>query len=510
MIKKISLKNIIVVLLLISGIGFRLINLDGKIYWHDEVFTSLRTTGYTQKEVINQVFTGKVTTRSDLLQYQTLSPETTFQETVNALKTHPEHPPLYYIFVHLWQDWFGSSISTIRSLSVVFSILIFPILYGLCSTLFQSHAVALMSVILMSISPFHVLYAQEAREYSLWTAITLLSYWYFWQAVQKKSGLGWLAYAATTILNLYTSLLSVLAILTQGIYLFLREKRFYSRSIRNYFLVILGSAIAFLPWIVVFIRNYANFQEKTAWAQTETAYSFLIRIWGLHFSSLFLDFGFDIDHPYSYFVPPLILILIGYGGWILIRTTHQSVWLFLLCLLLIPSLSLILPDIIFGGQRSASTRYFIPSLIAAQLIVAYLFTVQLNRKVWQGGLAVIVLCGFLSCWQIAQADVWWNKGISYPNAKTATVINEISQPLIITDAKGTNLGNIISLAYLVKPDTKFKLVTQANQLHNLQQFNTIFLFYLSPELQNYITQQYNAKIIKVSEQGVPLRQVLLE
>jgi hypothetical protein len=35
-------------------------------------------------------------------------------------------------------------------------------------------------------------------------------------------------------------------------------------------------------------------------------------------------------------------------------------------------------------------------------------------------------------------------GISYPNAKTATVINQISEPLIITDAKGTNLGNIIT------------------------------------------------------------------
>lgn len=86
-------------------------------------------------------------------------------------------------------------------------------------------------------------------------------------------------------------------------------------------------------------------------------------------------------------------------------------------------------------------------------------------------------------------------GISYPNAKTATVINQISEPLIITDAKGTNLGNFI---------------TEANQLTNLTNFNPIFLFYLFPEFQTDMTKQYNAKIIKVPEKGVPLLKVLLE
>jgi hypothetical protein len=62
-------------------------------------------------------------------------------------------------------------------------------------------------------------------------------------------------------------------------------------------------------------------------------------------------------------------------------------------------------------------------------------------------------------------------GISYPNA------NQISEPLIITDAKGTNLGNII---------------TQVNQLTNLTNFNPIFLFYLFPEFKTDMTKQYNA------------------
>ncbi|MFB6276829.1 MAG: hypothetical protein ABEI32_11890 [Halothece sp.] len=66
-----SLKTIIVLFLLISGIGFRFVNLDGKFDWCDEVFTSLRTAGYPQKKVIKKLFRGKVITRSDLLEYQT-------------------------------------------------------------------------------------------------------------------------------------------------------------------------------------------------------------------------------------------------------------------------------------------------------------------------------------------------------------------------------------------------------------------------------------------------------
>jgi uncharacterized membrane protein len=438
----------------------RCFNLDLKIYWHDEVFTSLRTAGYTGEEVIQELFTGEILTASDLLTYQTLSPNTELQQTLNALQNHPEHPPLYYLLSRFWQDWLGSSVAVMRSLSVLFSLLVFPALYGFSYSLFQSPTVASIAVLLMSVSPFHLLYAQEARQYSLWTLMTLLSSWSFWQAINHRSRFNWLAYATTTILNFYTSLLSVLVVWTQGIYLFLREKRVYNRTIRYYLLVILGSAIAFSPWIWIIITNYSQLQAKTAWIESQPAYSFLFKIWGLHFSSVFVDLGFNINHPYSYLVPPLILILISYGFIILIRTTERSIWLFLLCLFLIPTLSLILPDLILGGQRSTVTRYLIPSLIAAQIAIAYLFTYHLRKKLWQGLLGIILLCGLLSCWQISQAEVWWNKGISSYNPQIAAAINKSSNPLVISDAGGTNLGNIISLAYLVKPETKFKLVSQ--------------------------------------------------
>jgi len=493
--------------LLFLGFGMiiRCLNLDLTIYWHDEVFTSLRSAGYTGEQVINQLFTGEIITASDLLQYQKLNSDTSFQQTLEALQTHPEHPPLYYIFVRFWLDQFGSSVATVRSLSVIFSFLTFPALYAFSYRLFSSHFVGIMAVLLLTVSPFHLLYAQEARPYSFWTLTTLLWMWSFWEAIRNQQWRYWLIYGTITVLNFYTSLLSFLVAFTQGIYLIFQEKRLYSRTIRNYFLVMFSSAIAFSPWLLTIINNYSQLRSKTAWTAEDAPYSFLVKIWGLHFSSLLIDLGFSINHPYSYLIPPLILILIAYGFWFLKQTSTRSRFLFLLCLFIIPSLFLMLPDLILGGQRSVHTRYFIPSLIAAQVTIAYVFSQKLKQRVWQVLLVIILSVGLISCWKISQAEVWWNKGISYTNPQAAKVINQKSEVLVISDAIGTNLGNVISLAYLVKPNTKFKLVTQAEELNDILAFDSVFLFYPSSDLKKAILDRYPVKIEEIPD--VPLLQL---
>ena len=500
--KQSTVLGLLLILFLLYGIFLRGFALDQKVYWHDEVFTALRSAGYIGETVVEEVFTGEIMTPSQLLKYQKVTPEKPFDDTLESLMTHPEHPPIYYILVRVWQDGFGSSIATIRSLSVVFSYFIFPALYLFCYAVFQSHSVAITSIFLLAVSPFHLLYAQEARPYSFWTLTTLLWLWSFWQVVQKKQWQYWLIYGTITVLNFYTSLLSSLVAFTQGVYLVLQEKRLSSRTIRNYFLVMFSSAIAFSPWLLIIINNYSQLRSKTGWTTEDAPYSFLVKIWGLHFSSLLIDLGFSIDHPYSYLIPPLILILIAYGFWFLKQTSTRSRFLFLLCLFLIPSLSLILPDLIFGGQRSVQTRYFIPSLIAVQVTLGYLFSQKLKQRVWQVLLVIILSVGLISCWQISQAEVWWNKGISYSNPQAAKVINQSSDVLVISNAGGNNLGNIISLAYLVKPETRFKLVTEATELNDILVFDTVFLFYPSPDLKTAILDRYPVKIEEIPD--VPL------
>jgi len=69
-------------------------------------------------------------------------------------------------------QWFGSSVTVTRGLAALISLFVFPCIYWLCLKLFKS---GWMAMALVAVLPIHVVYAQEAREYSLWPAAILLS-----------------------------------------------------------------------------------------------------------------------------------------------------------------------------------------------------------------------------------------------------------------------------------------------------------------------------------------------
>lgn len=159
--------SIFLLTVIILGVFFRVINIAQKPYWHDEIYTSLRISGYTSPEVVEQIY-DKIIGIDDILRYQCPSQEKKLSDTVRGLAVEePQHPPLFYWLEAIWTRWFGCSITTTRSLAVLFSLLTLPAIYWLCRELFQSPIVAWMAIALTSISPIHIRYAQEARQYSL-------------------------------------------------------------------------------------------------------------------------------------------------------------------------------------------------------------------------------------------------------------------------------------------------------------------------------------------------------
>src|SRR3989338_5593254 len=47
------------------------------------------------------------------------------------------NPPLYFILLHFWMKWFGSSEIVVRSFSIIFSIASIPLLYFIGARLFN-------------------------------------------------------------------------------------------------------------------------------------------------------------------------------------------------------------------------------------------------------------------------------------------------------------------------------------------------------------------------------------
>jgi uncharacterized membrane protein len=492
--------SVIILLTLLVGLFFRFYNLDGKIYWHDEVFTSLRSAGYIGETLNNTLKQQGVFMAADLQQYQRLSPEYGWGDTLISLQSHPEHPPLYYLGTRLWMELFGSSVAVTRSLAAAISLLAFPCLYWLCLEIFQSRLVGSVAMALFAVSPFQVLYAQEARQYSLWTVMVLLSSATLLWARRQPTLFRWVAYGATVALGLYTSLFFVLTLLSHGLYLIGMDEWRRWRGVGAYLAATLIGLCSFVPWMMVMEQNYLEFQKKTSWTKAVAPLDFLAKLWGLHLSSGFLDLGFPLEHPYTYLIPPLAIVLILWASWIVYRHTEGRVWLFIGLMIGVNAATLVIPDLVWGGIRSASSRYFVPMYLGVQLLVAYLVAHWLthpraSRQRWgQMLLAGLVVSGIVSCAISAQANTWWNKGVSYGNPTVARVINAAHQPIVLISTLGDALGNAISLSYVLKPDVKMQFVEDPAVPTLPSQTCEIFLFYPSDDLQQTLVQNYPVQI----------------
>lgn len=490
--------KVAIALLLVFGIAVRCINLEQKVYWHDEVFTSIRVLGYSQADIEAVALMGEPVRVDDLLQLQRLSPDKTLADTMTALVGHPEHPPLYYLLLRGWVAVAGDSITAIRSLSVLFSLLAFPLMYWLCWTLFQSAQVGWIAIALLTVSPVHLLYAQEAREYSLWVATILLASITLMQAVKQPNWRSWSIYALALATGLYTTLLTGAVAIAHGLFILITQRWSGWAQWRNFLLAGISSIGLFSPWLLVMQTQSNNLERVTQWTQVPAPLSFLSKIWGLHFSSVWFDVGLPFDHPLNHVVIALALALLIGSLYITWRRADRSAAWFLITLAVIPALCLILPDVLRGGRVSSMTRYFFPSLLAMQIALAFgaswlLSTkAQARQRLGQIVLVGLITVGVVSNIAIARSPTWWSKVVSYPNAGIAGVINQSNQPLVLIPRGDTAVGNTISLSHRLDSDASVLLLDAA------------ILPALPTDTDIFLTHQNDGQIFATLEQnGVP-------
>ena len=496
--------------LLIIGIFFRFFNLDRKVFWYDETQTLLRISGHTRTELVAQVFTGNPIRVSELHdRYQYPNADRNLSYTMKALAGSPEHAPGYFLMARIWLQTFGHSVTVIRALSAIVSLLSFPCIYWLCRELFASTAVAWTAVALLAISPFQVLYAQEARQYSLWIVTILFASAALLRALRKKTGLSWGLYAIGVAAALYVHTFSALVLVGHGIYVLLLEDwrslsqtRSLPKQSIAYLVASLGGVLLFAPWLWVIIQHFEKFTENTASVGVNRPD--LQIIWLLNLSRLF----FDLNHGPSLLNPVLYLTaaLSGYALYFLCRDTPRRNWLFVISLIGVTGMALIVPDVLLGGRRSSITRYVIPCFLGIQIAVAYLLTVKLapwpgtrrtmssNRSYpyWRGVTIALILSGVLSCAVSSQLQVWWNKSFakSRYNPAIAQIINQTADQtpptLVISDEIP---GYILSLSHLLSPQVYLQLVVEPKVPIVPDGFGKKYLYRASEVLQQGLTQQ---------------------
>lgn len=258
------------ILALLVGLYFRFTHLDAQVYWHDEAYTSLRISGYTAADVNRSLFKGEVTTPGDLLAYQRVVPGKSIVDTVQSLALEDsQHPPLYYGLVRLWAERFGASVATVRSLSVWLSLLLFPAVYWLCQELFYScrpeprgrsfaTLTATLAIALIAVSPFHLLYAQEAREYALWSGLIALSSAAWLQGLRCNTVWSWATFTLLLCFTLYTHPLTLFLVMVYGVHGLLLWWSCSRRTLAADFGSLVLSVLAFWPWLQIIVANWSK------------------------------------------------------------------------------------------------------------------------------------------------------------------------------------------------------------------------------------------------------------
>jgi uncharacterized membrane protein len=488
-----------VLILLVLGIGFRFYNIGQKVYWHDETMTSLRISGYTQEEMVADAYTGEVATVGDFLDtYQYPSPADGIEHTMSALKQHPEHSPLYYLMARAWMLSAPHSVTAIRLLSVLIGLLALPCMFWLCIELFEAPLVAWVSTALFAIAPFHVLYAQEAREYSFWTVTILLSSACCLWAMRTNKSWQWGVYGLTSALGLYVHPFSGFVLVSHGLYVLTTEGWNLSRRVINYIASALLSLLLFAPWMAVVINRFDQFTGNTASVNADRSGSMPL-FWLLNLSRVFFDLnqGPSAINPAHYLLAILAIASLVF----LWRRGPLSSAVFITTLIGVTGLAIIGPDVLLGGRRSSITRYAIPCYLGLEIAIAYFLTIKLSERPfavrarrrgrfrWRAVAIALAAGGILSCAVSSQVPVWWHK--SYAKSRripdVAEVINQSDRPLVVSDRQPA--GRLLSLSHTLNRDVHLQLGEQARQIEVPEGFDPVYLYLPSNQLRNRIERR---------------------
>lgn len=167
----------------------------------------------------------------------------------HAILSDGVHPPLFYILhkiaLMLWGHYeFGQ-----RFMAAGFSLLGLPLIYQLARRMINGYA-GLLAMALLAFSPLHVWLAQEARMYSLLSALTTLSMIIFWDAVRFKTRNAWLKLTVINALIFLIHYFGLLVAVIQLCYLIITFSLNH-RALRPWALSQIGAGLCLVPWLVV-------------------------------------------------------------------------------------------------------------------------------------------------------------------------------------------------------------------------------------------------------------------
>lgn len=518
--------KLLVIVALVLALYFRLGNLAVKPYWADEVFTSLRVSGYSSGTVDRKI-DGELVPIDALYQYQDVDSGRSWRNVIGALAGRPEHAPLYFVLARLWAQAFGSSVGAMRAMPALISLLALPLFYWVSRLLFHSSEIANVTLCFACVSPILIRQAQEARPYSLWIVGILASSALLFSALRSDKRSVWLLYSLSVAFAFLTHLLSTFIFVAHGLYVLIlyRKKvepaaaldtirrprseiespvlsvdRLRFLHFRRY---LLSGMMLVLPWLLLVISRLALVHSSTSWQNQASSLKDLMVSWTQNTSYLVL-FWFP---PNRWPILAIFLsLLIAFALYRLVVRSHPSQWLLPVLFCALPGVLLVASDLLLGGIRSTVSRYLIPTYLG--ILLALGFGVGFNpcrlqsslEKGYRWGRRILfhILLAMMvaASWHNLHSSVWW-KTFELPLIRASQIVMRSPAPATVVSDK--YIGDVLSLAYRLRPTDRI-LWFASEEIDADKIFNSVETFFL---------YKPSEQLLDKVEDGLEERQLML-
>ncbi|MDJ0620904.1 MAG: glycosyltransferase family 39 protein [Calothrix sp. MO_192.B10] len=478
--KHLSLE-ILAIIIIALAVLMRILNLDSREFWYDEVLSLLLSTG--QKNAYHTPGDTPVVLAeySSLLslpvEVSLLSFITTVKQLLTSLLGGEPHPPLFFLSQHFWLRFFGNGEAAIRGLNTLISIAAIGSTYGL-GKLLLGHRGGLLLAALLAVNPFYLFHSLNVRMYAPLVFWGTLSAWSLLSLIYRQDNpttksrhphFLWnfllIASVAAGLLTFYLYAYWVIALAT--LVLYLDRRHWWQHALR------LGAGVLLtIPWVLRgTLIQLSNADLNRFGSVKEGAISWLLHLKDtIHILGIHLVVG---DWVTS--LPPVSILLVGCMAVFVLGICATRLWKsgekenlgIALILGILPLMLALAVDVItqkftlgFGWGRSMIM------ILPGCLLLLVLGIERGTPRQWRTSIAAGLLLLYLS---IGVADFSLRQRSMFHSVADLILQEPTQSTLIAMNSKAW--GHVMRLAYYIPPRAPVMLLAEhpANLANTLQQ-----------------------------------------
>lgn len=507
MINKFSKRCVILLffVLLVASL-IRFYGLDQKFYWIDEVSSSYVITGNwpekiessleqeTGKIISSEVVLAAIEKNANFVSYNLLS---------SLAKRDPQHSPLYFLAAQKWAFIFGTQSHNLRMIAAVFGALSIAIFGWLCLEIFSSQFIAFVGSSILALAPFHILYSQQNREYSLWFLMICLSTAVLLAANRSQKKIYWLAYGLSVSAGLYSFLFFLPFLFAHALFQISAWRRSKNQQVKLFIVAATLGFLTFLPWLMNILFRSQKVDDLNQWSSKPVSASIYLQSMVLNASRLFADFNLQSFQPLPISNWPIMTCIVFIFSVIIFSLVYTAKSLsaerkvLFISTFAIPLLFLLSMDALRGGIHALVGRHLMPTWIAVYLAVGFSIGTYMKsaqkrfRLLARIAFGAIIILSIQFNLNYLPEKRWWPLKPQNLADASEEIISSGVNLLVTTFPPETK--QLISITYYLDRNFPVLLLEDKQTFPDLKSYQKIAVFRPSENLSELLSKDYSLK-----------------